>query len=342
MASFSVKVAFYAGGKTINMERKEIEKKLQENDSTVLSFPERGPWGNSHFRGNCSGWIHAFLIWKYRIQSMAEIFAGGGTGYDVCLDFGIPYVGIDLNPNPVRKDIVAMNILDDNIALPDGFYTSDMVFLHPPYPSINGIQYANSMWKDTTGCLQEYDIQNMTWEKGMRAVNHAIMRAYTAMQAGSYEAFLVGDVRKNGVFRSMLSEVVIPGQMQQMLVKMQHNTVSGRNGITYGGHKGFVPLAHELIVVVKKPSGYELTFLIPRDYKLDVRNSLNATWKDVIVAVLRKIGRAAHLDEIYKEVEGCQKCHNNPLYWKDKVRQVLQTYDIFQSCERGVWSIASN
>ena len=50
------------------MNRNEIIARLMENDSTVLSFPDRGPWGDPKYRGNCSGWYQAFLIWKYKVK----------------------------------------------------------------------------------------------------------------------------------------------------------------------------------------------------------------------------------------------------------------------------------
>ena len=61
------------------MNRNDIIARLQENDSTVLSFPDRGPWGDNQYRGNCSGWIQAFLIWKYQVKKFAELFSGSGT-----------------------------------------------------------------------------------------------------------------------------------------------------------------------------------------------------------------------------------------------------------------------
>lgn len=33
------------------MNRNEIIARLMENDSTVLSFPDRGPWGDQKYRG---------------------------------------------------------------------------------------------------------------------------------------------------------------------------------------------------------------------------------------------------------------------------------------------------
>lgn len=82
--------------------------------------------------------------------------------------------------------------------------------------------------------MASHDIQEMSWEKGMLSVNRAILRGYAAMPAGSYQAVVVGDIRRkvNGksIFKSMLSELAIPGEMVQILIKMQHNTMSGRTG----------------------------------------------------------------------------------------------------------------
>lgn len=85
------------------MNRRDIERVLETKDQSVLDFPDRGIWGDNRYRGNCSGWIQAFLIWKYQVKKMAELFAGSGTGSDVCRDMGVSYIGADLNPNPVRK-----------------------------------------------------------------------------------------------------------------------------------------------------------------------------------------------------------------------------------------------
>lgn len=82
------------------MKKEEIIKELSQHDGTILSFPDRGPWGENKYRGNCSGWIQAFLIWKYQVKKLAELFAGSGTGSDICKDMDIPYIGADLNPNP--------------------------------------------------------------------------------------------------------------------------------------------------------------------------------------------------------------------------------------------------
>ncbi|MBR2402593.1 MAG: hypothetical protein IKB01_07490 [Lachnospiraceae bacterium] len=331
------------------MKKQEIFEKVRTMaDSTILSFEDRGPWGLSSYRGNFSGWIPASLIYRYDAKSVSEIFAGGGTTSDLCKDLEIPYCGIDLNPNPVRSDIIAMDILDETMDLPDAFYRADMQILHPPYPCIQHLHYSNAMWKDTKGVASS-DIQEMSWEQGMNAINKALLRGYTAMPAGSHQAVVVGDIRRKvdgkSVFKSMLTDLAIPGEMVQILVKRQHNTVSGRNS-SYSGNnrRNFFLIEHEFIVVIKKPSGYEVAYILPKKYTADVRDSVStATWKDVVYAVLRKLGKVCNLEMIYAEIEGHKKAQANP-HWKDKVRQVLQELKmkgVAVNTSYGLWGLAA-
>ena len=138
------------------MTRKEIEKILEQNDSTVLSFKDRGPWGDNKYRGNCSGYIQAFLIWKYQVQRLAELFAGSGTGYDVCQDMGVGYFGADLNPNPVRPNICSLDAFQDEV--PEAFSYADFIFMHPPYGAEIKIPYAGNMYPDPSGELARHDL----------------------------------------------------------------------------------------------------------------------------------------------------------------------------------------
>lgn len=65
------------------MRKEDILSYVETNASgTVLSFPERGPWGDSNYRGIFSGWIPAAIINRYECQSVSEIFAGSGTTSD--------------------------------------------------------------------------------------------------------------------------------------------------------------------------------------------------------------------------------------------------------------------
>ena len=317
------------------MNRSEIITTLQKHDSTVLSFPDRGPWGNNRYRGNCSGWVQASLIWKYNVQKMAELFAGGGTGSDVCKDMGIQYIGADLNPDPTRKDIIVCNAITDEV--PDQFRDADMIFMHPPYGAEIKIPYAGSMYKDPTGELSKSDLGQMQWDRFMRVLNGVVMKYYSAMAAGAKMSILMGNVRRNGRYYSMLNDIVKPGELVQTMVKLQHNCVSG--GRTYA-NRNFYPTDHEDILVIKKPEGYMIVFQTPVTKELDIRDSQSATWKDVVMTALHKLGGNATLENVYREIDGHEKCKANP-NWQAKVRQTLQMCAQFNRVSRGVWATAA-
>lgn len=317
------------------MKKEEIFHELEKHDSSVLSFPERGPWGDYKYRGNCSGWIHAFLIWKYGVKKMAELFAGSGTGYDVCKDIGCDYIGADLNPNPKRPGILSVDALTDEV--PDEFYGADLTFMHPPYGAEIGIPYAGSMYSDPTGDLSQKDLGQMPWDSFIKTLNYVVMKYFVAMESGSRMSILMGDVRRKGRFYSMLMDIVKPGEIEQVIIKMQHHTVSNRRNYT---NKNFVPLVHEYILVIKKLAPYILDFQIPMKRKLDARDSKSATWKDVVYAAVTALHGKASLSQIYGEIEGHEKAKKNP-YWKEKVRQTLQIYPMFSNIDRGIWQIAA-
>ena len=320
------------------MDRRDIERVLETKDQSVLDFPDRGIWGDNRYRGNCSGWIQAFLIWKYQVKKMAELFAGSGTGSDVCRDMGVSYIGADLNPDPVRKNILSVNAVTDDV--PDEFRNSDMLFMHPPYGKEIRIPYAGSMYADPTGKLSLSDLGQMPWPQFMKELNAIVMKYYAAMESGSRMAILMGDVRRNGL-HSMLTDIVKPGQLEQIIIKMQHNTVSGRSGNTYGGHRNFVPLVHEYILVMKKIQEYMITFQLPQNYEIDIRDSKTATWKDVVFAVMQKLG-SSDLNGIYAEVRTYKKAEGREHY-KENVRQCLQQLEkagLTRSIRTGVWAVA--
>ena len=321
------------------MTKEEIVSglKLKPCYGTLLNFPDRGPWGDSRYRGNCSGWIHAFLLNQYKVKRLAELFAGSGTGSDVCRDFGIPYVGADLNPSPKRSDILVVDAINDPV--PDAFYGADMLFMHPPYSQVINIPYAGYMYKDPDHSLAKSDLGQMPWKEFMNTLNKIVMKYYASIPRNGRMSILMGDVKKKGVLYSMISDIVKPGTLEQILIKGQFNCVS--SGRSYSGNT-FVPITHEYLMVVRKDDGYWIGFSLPMQYGVDIRNSTSATWKDIVYAVLQKIGGEGALETIYNEVASYQRAKTYTSDLKAKIRQTLQrSPKVFQHIQKGRWAIAS-
>jgi hypothetical protein len=57
----------------------------QENHDlcSVVSYPDRGPWGDSRYRGNCSGHLVKDLILRFNCRSVFDPTEGSGTVRDV-------------------------------------------------------------------------------------------------------------------------------------------------------------------------------------------------------------------------------------------------------------------
>lgn len=315
------------------MKKEEIIKVLETQHTNVLSFPERGPWGSSKWRGNCSGFIQALLMYKYDVKKFGEVFAGSGTGSDVAKDMGVSYIGVDINPNPVRSDILCVDAIGDDV--PYQFGAADMVFMHPPYPMIN-IPYAGSMFPDPTGQLSKLDIGQMDWETGMKVLNAIIMKYYASMKSGSRMGVLVGEVRRNGTSYSMLNDLVKPGKLEQMFVKLQHNCVS--DGRRYS--KAVTLNAAEFLIVLQKWSEYFINFTLPTKHTVDARDSKMITWRALISAVLRENGGTLHEKEVAKILRNHQKAKNTN-HLDEKIRQVLQINPEFQRVSPGTYRYAA-
>lgn len=302
-----------------------LQEVRQQMQYTILSYPERDPsknykWGEPGYNGNCTGKIPLGFIDKLQAKSVAELYAGSGTTSDVCRDYNIPYCGVDLNPNPVREDIISMDILNYDMELPDFFHSADMIFQHPPYPGLNHVKYCGKAWKDTVGGLAERDIQNMDFATGMAKINQATMRAYSAMQSGAYMVILVGEIRANGKYYSMMQNLALPGEFFQSYVKLQHNTWSDRQN--YGKSTNSRALTgHEMIAVIKKPSGYEIAFIMPQKYVTDIRDSMKATWKDICLTYAREAKTFTN-KEICEDLKHHKKGENNQNV-DAKIRQTL-------------------
>lgn len=301
---------------------------------SIISFPSRGNrWGNAKYRGNCSGYVQKTLFEQFHTKEVTDPMAGSFTTRDVANDMEIISHCYDLSQG--------FNALTDEI--PEEACGSDMWFWHPPYSSVINIPYAGSMWSDKDFERKygydpkPYDLGQMGWEEFVTAMNRCMMKFYSAMDTGARMCVLMGDIKRNGVCYSMLREIAQPGVLENIVIKAQHNCVSDSK--TYG-NSNFIPIVHEYIMILKKLSPYMLDFTMAKRYKLDIRDSKDATWRDVVAAVLQKIGREASLEEIYEEIAEYKRCEKNP-HWKEKVRQTLQNYNMFSSARRGRWAMAS-
>ena len=193
--------------------------------TSIVSYPDRGAYGDHKYPGNCSGYLIKELITHFGATRVFDPAAGSGTTGDVCRELGVDCLQRDLRDG--------FDVLSSNI--PSGF---DFVFFHPPYWNI--IKYS-----DDPG-----DLSNISkYGDFIESLARACKRLLKALEPnGGHLAVLLGDVRRRGkyyfIFRDLISRLGDPDY--PILIKAQHNVKSfgRRYSIEY-----FIPLAHEYVLM---------------------------------------------------------------------------------------------
>jgi len=91
--------------------------------TSIHSTPDRGPYGDSRFPGNCSGLFIKDLLLYFVPKTVLDPMTGSGTCQDVCRELRIPCESTDL-----RSGLDACDP-----ARYAGIGPIDFVWLHPPY-----------------------------------------------------------------------------------------------------------------------------------------------------------------------------------------------------------------
>ena len=290
---------------------------------SIVSYPNRGQGGNNNYRGNCSPKLIEDIIEQYNINSLNDYMVGGGTTEDVVRAKNLSGNFFDLNRG---YDMLNMDIP----------VRAENIFWHPPYHDI--ITYSDNMYS-AQQVMDQYgfdprasDLSRcLSWDEFVKKMNYCCCKQFSSLDQGGRMFILMGDVKRQGKLYSMLKDICVTGTLEQIIIKAQHNCFSDR--VSYKGT--FVPIVHEYLMVVKKECSLTYPILCNITKQFDIRDSANATWRDVIAAVLEDAGRALTLQEIYGQIEGHKKCQN--MHWKAKIRQTLQRYNEFSSNQRGVW-----
>lgn len=133
----------------------------------------------------------------------------------------------------------------------------------------------------------------------------------------------------------MLSEIVKPGTLENIIIKVQYNCFSDNTQYS----ASFIPILHEYVLIVRKDNPLFIPIITTKKLEADIRDMHGATWRDIVAAVLEEEGRSVPLSVLYEKIEPYKKARQNQ-WWREKVRQTLQLHpEYFESTQRGMWAI---
>ena len=297
--------------------------------SSVVSYPTRGNYGASSWRGNCSGLLIKDLLKHYRPSVFADPTLGSGTAAAVVEELreegtNIEFYGLDLHSG--------FNLLKDSLSERIGGSRADFVFLHPPYHHL--VKYSGSQWGTE---IHPDDLSHCpTYEDFLMKLQLAMQNVYESLKANAAYSILIGDLRKDGKYLSIQSDLIqiAPGRLDGIVIKTQHNCQSDRRA--YSGD--FIKISHEYLLNFRRDRVVfgMLDTTLNTSRKLEMLSRAN--WSAIIRHALNKLGGQARLSEIYEviESEAPQTVRPRP-NWQARIRCELQRH--FRPIERGVWAI---
>jgi hypothetical protein len=293
---------------------------------SILSFPERGPWGKASWRGNCSGHVYVELFKRLKPEVFIDPMVGSGTSVEVAQEMGIEAYGLDLH--------LGFNAVRDSIVSAVG-KTAELCLSHPPYGGM--IKYSGAVWgaaahpDDLSHCESDDD-----FHEKMQLV---LLNQRDATRHGGYYGAIVGDWRRDGTYTSYQAEMIarMPrGELAAVLIKAQHNCQSG---LKHYRELALPFIQHEYVVLWQKATAPVLVVL--GDLAKSQYARLTGTWRTIVRMVLARLGGQASLSQLYEAVAAAapeKLAHSQS--WRDKIRQVLnQNPGVFASVERGVWAL---
>ena len=251
-------------------------------------------------------------------KKFVEIFSGGETGKDVAKELKIT--------NSIHLDLInGWDALTDEI--PTG---ADFVFSHPPYWDITKYQYQRNSY-------HQNDLSNkMTYEEFINKLDMVNEKIYHSLILGGRHVTLIGDIRKQGKYYSILKDMKFFGDLESHIIKIQHNCVSDKN--TYANR--FIPIKHEHILVFKKNKIWIFNVKTTSSKDKNIMQIENITWRDLIQATLEFLNNKATVDDIYEILSKSKKAKNNH-HVREKIRQILNSNSNFIK-EGNKWCLCIN
>lgn len=242
-----------------------------------------------------------------------KYLVGGGTGKDVAISLGIK--------NSIHLDLLTgWDALINEI--PSG---ADFIFSHPPYWDIIKYEYQRNKYNVN-------DLSNqMSYEEFIEKLNKVNAKIYCSLINGGRHAILIGDIRKNGKYYSIIKDMDWYGDLESHIIKVQHNCISDSKKYK----NNFIPIRHEHLLVFRKNNVWILNIKHISNIEANILKSNSATWRDLIQAAIEYFNGNATVDDLYELLKKSKKAEKNK-FVREKIRQILNTNSNFKK-EKDKW-----
>ncbi len=197
--------------------------------TSLLRYPDRGPWGASRYFGNCSGYLVVDLLDYLKPRSLFDPMEGSGTAGDVCFDFDVEYCGGDIQHG--------FDLLSS--PLPERQF--DVAFWHPPYwPGHRYSTHPNDF--SSAKNIKQY----------LLALHAGFTRLMDCLVPGGHLALFIGDGRKQGTFYPIHTDIIQWQLLRLDAVLVKEGDHQRRAQFFRYGPTPFIPTLHEYLLIFQK------------------------------------------------------------------------------------------
>ena len=207
---------------------------------SIVSYKDRGPYGDALFRGNTSGYLIKDLIETYQPSYVYDPMAGSGTTGDVCRHLEIPYLETDIREGYNVLNLTTRRIIEKKLVQPP-----DLIFWHPPY--WNMVRYTDDpddlAESATYMIFVNRCVDIMKWLGSLLPVGGhlALLLADLRLKSSPTTYFLTDDITESSrVMRARLEK-------EFRYIKIQHHTTSSGN-VNYHD----VQMVHEYLTIMRR------------------------------------------------------------------------------------------
>jgi hypothetical protein len=205
--------------------------------TSIHSVSERGPYGDSRYRGNCGGHLIADLIRYFRPGRVLDPMTGSGTCRDVCQELDVRCTSFDLKLGQDAGDATSYR----------GIGRFDFVWLHPPY-------WRMIRYNQDPRCLSSAPTLDAFCDQLGGVLRHCrdvlSERGKIAVLIGGFSDF-DGKKRRYMPLPAMTNQVAMDAGLWPVcteIIRFQHGNTSSRRSYS----SSFIPGLHDTCMVFER------------------------------------------------------------------------------------------
>lgn len=222
------------------MNRINIQLEIPETGSPVPALcsvhaePGRGRYGNSKYRGNCSGLLIRDLLSFYQPERLLDPMEGSGTSRAVAKELHLDYFGFDLKQGLDATEPGSFKQIG----------SFDFGWIHPPYYDLVKYNGEDLRCLSNSKTVTDFNLR----------LQRVIVNCLSVLKPGGHIAVLIGDITRKGKFYGLPFHLWMTAKNIGLelaapeICRLSHGASSSKRVYSHS----FIPRVHDVCLVFRR------------------------------------------------------------------------------------------